>query len=126
MDNSFNTLIRSLRDNYLQYKITGSASHKQSYESAEQGIQNILKNLESSVKSEDAQISDFYKKDVQGKLHSLRDQTQTLHSTLLKEDDDLTAAKLRHGTQGPAMPNLLPQYIAVGVLGGLTLLLMFL
>ena len=122
MDNSFNTLIRSLRDNYLQYKITGSESHKQSYESAEQGIQQILSNLESTVKAEDASISNFYKEDV----HSIRDQTQTLHSTLLKERDQLEAAKLRQIASGPVMPNLLPQYIAVGVLGGLTILLSFL
>lgn len=121
MDNSFNTLIRSLRDNYIQYKITGSNAHKQSYESAEQGIEKILTTLDSSVRSEDAKISEFYKKDV----HSIHDQTQTLHSTLLKENDDLTAAKMRQ-SQGSITPNLLPQYIAVGVLGAITLVLSFL
>lgn len=122
MDNSFNTLIRSLRDNYLQYKITGSESHKKSYESAEQGIQQILSNLESTVRAEDASISNFYKEDV----HSIRDQTQTLHSTLLKEHDELEAAKLRQTASGPVMPNLVPQYIAVGILGGVMILLSFL
>lgn len=124
MDNSFNTLIRSLRDNYIQYKITGSKAHKQSYESAEQGIEKILSNLESTVQSEESKISDFFKDDPYKKLDSL----QTLHSTLQKENDNLTAATLRQSqtAQGPIVPNLVPQYIAIGVLGGVTLLLSFL
>lgn len=124
MDNSFNTLIRSLRDNYIEYKITGSNTHKQSYESAEQGIEKILSDLESSVHGEESKIADFFKDNPYEKIDSL----QTLHSTLQKENDNLTAATLRQSqtAQGPVVPNLLPQYIAVGVLGGVTLLLSFL
>lgn len=121
MDNSFNTLIRSLRDNYIQYKVTGSDAHKRSYESAQQGIEKILSNLEASVKSGESQISDFYS---QHNSEDIRDQTQTLHSTLLKEDDELTAAKLRQVS--PEQPAMLPQYIAVAVLAGLTVILSFL
>lgn len=123
MDNSFNTLIRSLRDNYIQYKITGSNAHKQSYESAENGVEQILSNLQSSVSAEEASISSFYKNDVQEKIYSLRDETQTLHSTLVKQNDDLTAAKIRQTSSSPIISNLVPQYIAIGVLGSITLAL---
>jgi len=126
-DTQFNTLIRSLHDNYLQFKLTGGQNYQNSYTSAQAGIEKILSDLGKSVESQKAQITDFYKTDVEGKLKDIQSESKTLQHGLVEQNDELTAAKLRQ-SQPTIVPtqSLTSRYIAVGALIGVTLLLSFL
>lgn len=126
-DTQFNTLIRSLRDNYIEFNLTGGRTYQKSYTSAQDGIEKILSELENSVESQKSQITDFYKTDVEGKLKDLHSESTTLQHGLVEQNDELTAAKIRQ-SQSTTMPipSLTSRYIAVGSLIGVTLLLSFL
>ena len=123
-DTQFNTLIRSLHDNYLQYKLTGGQAYQKSYTSAQEGIESILSDLEKTVDSQKSQITDFYKTDVEGKLKSLQSESKNLQNGLIEQKDELTAAEIRQ-SQSTTVPtqSLTSRYIALGSLVGLTLLL---
>lgn len=126
-DTQFNTLIRSLHDNYLQFKLTGGQAYQKSYMTAEEGINKILSDLEKTVDSQKSQITDFYKTDVEGKLKGLQSESKNLQHGLIEQKDQLTAAEIRQ-TQSTSVPtqSLTSRYIAVGTLIGVTLLLSFL
>lgn len=126
-DTQFNTLIRSLHDNYLQYKLTGGQAYQKSYTDAQEGIEKILSDLEKTVDSQKSQITDFYKTDVEGKLKDIQSQSRNLQRGLIEQKDELTAAEIRQ-SQSNTVPtqSLTSRYIAVGSLLGITLLLSFL
>lgn len=126
-DTQFNTLIRSLHDNYLQYKLTGGQSYQKSYMSAQEGVEKILSELEKSVDTQKSKITDFYKTDVEGKLKGLHSESRNLQHGLIEQKDQLTAAEIRQ-SQSTTVPtqSLTSRYIALGVLTGVTLLLSFL
>jgi hypothetical protein len=121
-DTQFNTLIRSLRDNYLQYKLTGGQGYQRSYTSAQDGIEKILSDLEKTVETQKSQITDFYKTDVEGKLKGLQSQSRNLQQTLIEQKDELTAAEIRQ-SQSTTVPtqSLTSRYIALGSLIGIML-----
>ena len=125
MDSQFNTLIRSFHDNYLQYKLTGKDSYRKSYEGAQEGIENILNSLQSSVDTDKSTIKDFYSSGAEDKLRDAHSKKHELESVVLKQSDKFMAAQLR--TQAsPSTPSqpLFPQYIALAVLGTMTVVLM--
>jgi hypothetical protein len=126
-DTQFNTLIRSLHDNFLQFKLTGGQTYQNSYTNAQAGIEKILSELENSVESQKSQITNFYKTDVEGKLKDIQSRSSSLQHGLVEQNDELTAAKIRQSqsTSIPT-PSLTSRYIAVGSLIGVTLLLSFL
>jgi hypothetical protein len=118
MDSQFNTLIRSFHDNFLQYKLTGTASYKKAYEGAQEGIENILNSLESSVQKDKSQIKDFYSSGSEDKLRDAHSKKTQLQNQLVDQNDKLSASQLR--TQAsPSTPSqpLFPQYVALAVLG---------
>jgi hypothetical protein len=122
-DGQFSTLARSLRDNYLQYKLTGSKSAESAFTSAATGIEAILADLQTSVDAQKAQISDFYKTDTEGALKALRTESHSLQHGIVEQKDRLTAAQMRQ-SQTPSVPteDLTSRYIAAGVLLGATIL----
>jgi hypothetical protein len=126
-DTQFNTLIRSLHDNFLQYKLTGGQTYQKSYTSAQDGIEKILSDLEKTVDSHKSQITDFYKTDVEGKLKGLQSESRNLQHGVIEQKDQLTAAEIRQ-SQSTTVPmqSLTSRYIALGSLVGVTLLLSFL
>jgi len=118
MDSQFNTLIRSFHDNFLQYKLTGTASYKKAYEGAQEGIENILNSLESSVQKDKSQIKDFYSSGSEDKLRDAHSKKTDLQNQLVEQNDRVSTTQLR--TQAsPVTPsqNLIPQYIALAALG---------
>ncbi len=127
MDTQFNTLTRSYHDNYIQYKITGSQTYQTAYQAAEEGLQTILNSLQDQVTQQTAQISDFYNKDVEGKLRDTQSDMRKYQRKILKTEDAIEAAKMRSEVPQPSPPIQTPimgQYIALSILGVLALGLM--
>lgn len=117
MDNQFNTLVQSYRDNYIQYRITGDPKYQQSYSGAQEGIENILNSLRSSVDSGQAQISNFYKSGVEERLQKLDADNKALQGNMIKIDDELTAAKMRQPSDSLSWSSVpTSKYITAGAL----------
>jgi hypothetical protein len=127
MDSQFNTLVRSYHDNYLQYRTTGKQSYQTAYQSAQQGIDTILKTLDDEVKAQKKEVSDFYKSGVEARLKDLQHENKVLQHGLSDERDQITAANMRaSAVQVTPIQPLTGYYIAGGVLAGVIGLLMFL
>jgi len=123
MDKQFTTLTSSYYDNYLQYKVTGNASYQNSYMSAEEGIQNILSSLRDQVTSQNEQISDFYSKDVEGRLRDKKLQLRSTQKNLFKDTDEATEASMRIPTSSPSFSIPTSYLISLGVLTATAFLL---
>jgi CHASE3 domain sensor protein len=95
MDNQFNTLTRSYYDNFLQYRLTGNASYQQAYQSAQQGLDQIISGLEQQNAEQKQNISGFYKQDVEGRLRDLQSQTRDTQRKVVSENDQVIAAEMR-------------------------------
>lgn len=95
MDNQFNTLTRSYYDNFLQYRLTGNQSYQQAYQSAQQGLDQILAGLEQQNAEQKQNISGFYKDDVEGRLRELQSQTRDTQRKIVSENDQVIAAEMR-------------------------------
>lgn len=117
MDNSFNSLTKSYSDNYIQFKVTGNKRYADGYNAAQQGLDNIISQLENDVNANKAAIADFYKSGVEQKMENLRQQNAFLQRGLMSEKDEAVAASMRQ-TGATSMPIIQRwQYIALGVLG---------
>jgi len=125
MDSQFNTLARSYHDNYLQFKTTGKSSYQTAYQSAQAGIDNIIKTLQDQVAAQKAEVSSFYKSGVEMKLKELQHENRLLQHGLGDERDQIVGAEMRSNPvqtfPGPSMTNY---YIAAGVLAATIGLLM--
>ena len=125
MDKQFNTLVRSLHDNYIEYKVTNKPSYQSSYESAQQSIEGIIADLSDEVSKNKAEIGDFYKSGVEGKLKEMQAQNKTLQRGIVNEHDLTETAK----AQIPQVttPSITTgQYVTLGVLGAFMVGLLFL
>lgn len=117
MDGQFNTLVRSYHDNFLQYKLTGNAAYQNSYQSAQQGIETILSNLESENSKQKKDITNFYSEDVEGNLRDLQSQTRDTRRKIASENDQIIAAQMRTtGLSTPVEPTMTNRYIALGIM----------
>lgn len=117
MNNQFNTLISSYRDNYLQYKVTGQSKFQTAYQSAQQGIQSILDNLSSQVSDEKTKINSFYSEDVEGQMQKLNSKSKFLRGGIVGEKDLTKTAQMRQDQLTTPLPSLSTnQYIVLGVL----------
>ena len=95
MDSQFNTLTRSYYDNFLQFRLTGNPSYKQAYQSAQQGLDQILAGLQTQNTQQKQGISSFYNQDVEGRLRDLRSQTRDAQREIVSENDQVIAAEMR-------------------------------
>lgn len=118
MDSQFNSLIQSYSSNYIQYKVTGASSYLKAYQSAQQGIDTIIKQLEDEVSAEQDQISSFYKSGVEEKLSNLQQRNSFLQRSVLSDDVNTTATLRAQQTTPTLIPMISTwQYIVLGVLG---------
>ena len=125
MDNQFNTLVRSYHDNYMEYKVTGAQKYQQAYQSAEQGIQSILSQLQNELNTEKAQLAEFYKSGVQEKLQQLDSENKMLQRGLIDQRDETVGAQMRQPSFSfSSIPTW--QYVTIGGLAGASILLSFL
>jgi hypothetical protein len=118
MDSQFTTLTRSYHDNFLQYATTGGAAYQTAYESAKEGLDNIIASMQSEVDSQSDTISDFYKSGTEGKLRDLKSKTTDAKRNIVSGRDDLIAAKMRLVPQAgaPVAPDYTPYYVTAGAL----------
>lgn len=127
MDGQFNTLVKSYHDNYIQYKLKGGQPDQNAYLSAEQGIKKILESLQEEVSAQTSEISNFYKSGIEEKLRDTQSDMKTYQRKIVKTDDEIEAAKMRAEVPpplpSPQMP-LISQYIALSILGVISLGLM--
>jgi CHASE3 domain sensor protein len=112
MDNQFNTLTRSYYDNFLQYRLTGNPSYQQAYQSAQQGLDQIMASLEQQNAEQKQSISGFYKDDVEGRLRELQSQTRDTQRKIVSENDQVIAAEMR--SQGIAAESSNTLYYILG------------
>lgn len=124
MDNQFNTLIRSYRDNYLEYKITGDTKYQNAYMAAKDGIQRLLDSLQDAVDTQKRKIADFYKSGAEQDLIESDYTESQLRQDMIAQSDALKAAELRVSTPAPSFSLTTTQKITMGVLGGVSIVLM--
>lgn len=116
MDNSFNSLLRSYSDNYIQFKVTGNKRYADGYTSAQQGLDNIISQMDQQNSSNKQSLADFYKSGVEQRLTNASQQKAFLGRNLIEQKDEATAAMMRQsGSFTPTIQTW--QYIALGVLG---------
>jgi hypothetical protein len=123
MDGQFTTLLRSYHDNYIQYALTGGQSYQTAYQSAQQGLDTIIASLQSEVNAQKDTISSFYKSKPEESIRDLESQTLEMKRQLVAKNDALTAAKLRSEVPTFSSPSMVPFYVPIGVLAGLSVLL---
>jgi hypothetical protein len=118
MDSQFTTLTRSYHDNYLQYATTGENTYQSAYESAKEGLDNIIASMQSEVDSQNETISNFYKSGIEGKLRNLKSETTNAKRNIVTGHDELITAKMRQvpQTAAPMTPNYTPYYVTAGAL----------
>lgn len=122
MDNQFTTLTRSYHDNYLEYKVTGNSSYQNSFQSAEEGIQNIIASLQDQVNTQNEQINNFYSSNAEEKLRDTQSKIKMEQRSMIKDKDQVTAAIMR---STPASFQIPQSYlISIGVLTGVVVLLL--
>jgi hypothetical protein len=128
MENQFTTLSKSYYDNYMQYKLTGNSSYQNAYQSAQQGIENLLSSLESQVSQQEQTIQSFYSDDVEEKMRQTESDIRKRQRQIVNEQDDIEAANMRASvTQGSVIsisPSYTYEYTAIGILGVIALGLM--
>jgi|Laugresbdmm110dd_1035094.scaffolds.fasta_scaffold117001_1 hypothetical protein len=118
MDSQFTTLTRSYHDNFLQYATTGGQAYQTAYESAKEGLDNIIASMQSEVDAQNETISNFYKSGTEGKLRDLKSKTIDAKRNVVASRDELSAAKMRTvpQTTTPIAPNYTPYYLTAGAL----------
>jgi peptidoglycan hydrolase CwlO-like protein len=122
MDNQFTTLTRSYHDNYLEYKVTGNSSYQNSFQSAEEGIQNIISSLQDQVNTQNEQINNFYSSNAEEKLRDTQSKIKMEQRSMIKDKDQVTGAIMR---STPASFQIPQSYlISIGVLTGVVVLLL--
>ena len=126
MDSQFNSLVQSYSSNYVQYKVTGNSSYQNGYTAAQQGLDSIIGQLQDEINSGKQKISDFYKSGVEQKITDLNLKNRKLQRGILTEKDDIVAANIRGEQPAPPMaPSIsTSQYVALGLLGVTTVVLM--
>ena len=123
MDGQFTTLLRSYHDNYIQYALTGGQSYQTAYQAAQQGLDTIIASLQSEVNTQNNTISSFYKSKPEESIRDLESRTLDTKRQLLTKNDTLTAAKMRSEVPVFSSPSMVPFYIPIGVLVGLSVIL---
>ena len=123
MDGQFTTLLRSYHDNYIQYALTGGQSYQTAYQAAQQGLDTIIASLQSEVNTQNNTISSFYKSKPEESIRDLESRTLDTKRQLLTKNDTLTAAKMRSEVPVFSSPSMVPFYIPIGVLAGLSVIL---
>jgi len=117
MDSQFNSLLRSYSDNYIQFKVTGNSRYQQGYTSAQQGLDSIISQLQTTVDAQKQQIGAFYKSGVEQKLVDLEQRKRFLQRGLVSEKDEIVAAQMRSQSPAISQISIQPwQYVALGIL----------
>lgn len=112
MDSQWTTLLRSYRDNYLEYKVTGDPKYQKSVDSAKEGLDNIMTILKDQVDTQTQTLSQFNATNSQTKISELKNQEADLKQDLMKQQDELKAAEIR---QQPDIFHSIPTSSIIGI-----------
>lgn len=118
MDELFASARTQYRDNFLQYSLTSDSKYKRAYQEAKRRMDNILDSLQHQVDSSKA----FASGDIVHKLREAKARQDVVYGGFISARDKLTEAKMR-GTEPQTIPNMRWQYITLGSLSGVGLLL---
>jgi hypothetical protein len=122
MDNQFTTLTRSYRDNYLQYSVTGNKTYKTAYESAKEGLDNIIKSLTANVETNSKNLKNAAGEDSASLFRDKQAGLSEIGGAIHKEKDRVVEAQMRQPPPRPT-PSYIPQYLVIsGMLGAIVLL----
>ena len=109
--------------------MTGNTRYQEAYLSAQSGMDNILSQIESDVNSQRTKINSFYNSNIANKLKQLGDESKQLQGQVIEEKNNAITAEKRYAdaTASPILPSpsYKAQYIAIGSLAGVMLLLAF-
>jgi hypothetical protein len=115
MDNVFNASKKAYRDNFLEYSTTGSPNYKTAYEGAVSSMEKVISELEAQVGSANAEIARQQSSDLKN----------SVQADYVYQKDVIEKAKMLDVPPDiTPMPNMTTQYITVGVLGGILLLVL--
>lgn len=107
--------------------MTGGKRYEDAYKAAQTGLDNIISQLSSDVDSQKQKINSFFNSNVANKLKQLDDESKSLQTSIVQQKDDTLTAKARYDavTSGPVIPTVSykGQYIAIGVLAGVAVIL---
>ncbi len=103
----------------MQYKITEDPKYKKSADAAKQGLDSILSQLKSEVGLQKQTLSDFYSSTFQKQVQEQKIQETELRQNLKKEEDLLTAAKLRQPSTSFSLPT--STWVQMGILFAITI-----
>ena len=115
MDNVFNAAKKAYRDNFLEYSTTGSQKYKTAYESALTSMKKTIADMETQLGKQHSDMATQESSDLKNKL-----QADYIH-----QKDLVTKAKMLNVPPNVTpVPNMTWQYITVGALGGILLLVL--
>lgn len=119
-DNHFNNLIKSYRDNYIQWRTTDDPKYQTSYAASEKGIQNMICSKQKGLEGKKKSINDLYKSKIDNHLSNLKAQKDFLGGDLAHEKDLKIAAQERQQSLTTTTPTPSPDmtwyYVTIGVL----------
>jgi hypothetical protein len=122
MDNQFTTLTRSYRDNYLQYSVTGNNIYKTAYESAKEGLDNIIKSLTANVETNSQNLKNAGGANSASLFRDKQAGLSDIGGAIHKQKDRVVEAQMRQPPPHPT-PSYISQYLVIsGMLGAIVLL----
>ena len=122
MDNQFTTLSRSYRDNYLQYSLTGNKTYKSAYESAKEGLDNIIQSMTTEVSTNSSNLKNAVGADAASLFQDQQAGLGNIGGAIHKQKDRVVEAQMRQAPAPPA-PSYITQYLVIsGLLGAIVLL----
>jgi|UniRef100_A0A6C0AI80 hypothetical protein len=124
MDSQLTTLSSSYHDNYLQYKLTGNDSYKKAYESAKEGLDNIITAKKKELVSANQTIHDAMGADAITHFRQNQAGLGNLVEGIHEERDKVTAAQMRLPIPQPPL-NYTDKLIAISVLLGVIVVLQY-
>ena len=122
MDNQFTTLSRSYRDNYLQYSVTGNNTYKTAYESAKEGLDNIIKSMTTEVSTNSQNLKNAAGANAASLFRDKQAGLSNIGGAIHNQKDRVVEAQMRQPPPHP-VPSYITQYLVIsGLLGAIVLL----
>jgi hypothetical protein len=115
MDNVFNAAKKAYRDNFLEYSTTGSQKYKTAYESALASMKKTIGEMETELGQQHSDMANKEASEIKNNV-----QADYIH-----QKDLVTKSRMLNVPPNVIpVPNMTWQYITVGALGGILLLVL--
>jgi hypothetical protein len=115
MDSVFNAAKKAYRDNFLEYSVTGSEKYKTAYDSALASMKKTIGEMETELGQQHSDMATQQSSDLKNKIQA----------EYIYEKDLITKSRMMDVPPNVIpVPNMTWNYITVGVLGGILLLVL--